>query len=232
MPSWLNEHHIKGAHAIKESSSLTKKRFLKNLFWQACMMPFKCLYPLPKDNRLTIEMIMQSINASVQCEIKKRGAYLRACWPYPVSPSSSTWSASPPDSASLQECCSPLRGNRVEAGDEGLVLAHVISLWPDDLVQLLHCSVGHHFLEKGKGEKGICWIFQNLIRPRPQLPALHLWDSAPDLRGLEYQMLLWPMLEAAVALVHTLKSKFSVKVALASTLMGTQERGSYIKVDK
>ena len=222
-------------------------------------MPFKCLYPLPKDNRLTIEMIMQSINASVQCEIKKRGAYLpvwhgtvllllhiflrpcikpapgqevRACWPYPVSPSSSTWSASPPDSASLQECCSPLRGNRVEAGDEGLVLAHAISLWPDDLVQLLHCSVGHHFLEEGKGEKGIYWIFQNLIRPRPQLPALHLWDSAPDLRGLEYQMLLWPMLEAAVALVHTLKSKFSVKVALASTLMGTQERGSYIKVDK
>ena len=124
MPSWLNEHHIKGAHAIKESSSLTKKRFIKNLYWQACMMPFKCLYPLPKDNRLTIEMIMQSINASVQCEIKKRGAYLRACWPYPVSPSSSTWSASPPDSASLQECCSPLRGNRVEAGDEGLVLAH------------------------------------------------------------------------------------------------------------
>ena len=175
---------------------------------------------------------MQSINASVQCEIKKRGAYLRACWPYPVSPSSSTWSASPPDSASLQECCSPLRGNRVEAGDEGLVLAHAISLWPDDLVQLLHCSVGHHFLEEGKGEKGIYWIFQNLIRPRPQLPALHLWDSAPDLRGLEYQMLLWPMLEAAVALVHTLKSKFSVKVALASTLMGTQERGSYIKVDK
>ena len=232
MPSWLNEHHIKGAHAIKESSSLTKKRFLKNLFWQACMMPFKCLYPLPKDNRLTMEMIMQSINASVQCEIKKRGAYLRACWPYPVSPSSSTWSASPPDSASLQECCSPLRGNRVEAGDEGLVLAHAISLWPDDLVQLLHCSVGHHFLEKRKGEKGIYWIFQNLIRPRPQLPALHLWDSAPDLRGLEYQMLLWPMLEAAVALVHTLKSKFSVKVALASTLMGTQERGSYIKVDK
>ena len=232
MPSWLNEHHIKGAHAIKESSSLTKKRFIENLYWQACMMPFKCLYPLPKDNRLTIEMIMQSINASVQCEIKKRGVYLRACWPYPVSPSSSTWSASPPDSASLQECCSPLRGNRVEAGDEGLVLAHAISLWPDDLVQLLHCSVGHHFLEKGKGEKGICWIFQNLIRPRPQLPALHLWDSAPDLRGLEYQMLLWPMLEAAVALVHTLKSKFSVKVALASTLMGTQERGSYIKVDK
>ena len=124
------------------------------------------------------------------------------------------------------------RGRRRRTGPCTSCAAHAISLWPDDLVQLLHCSVGHHFLEKRKGEKGIYWIFQNLIGPRPQLPALHLWDSAPDLRGLEYQMLLWPMLEAAVALVHTLKSKFSVKVALASTLMGTQERGSYIKVDK